>query len=588
MLYLKNKQASLNEFSIKQEQYNIILTQFDYLSTQNILNDEIQIQIDTLKFRFINILNQVEKIEQRTVYLETVISLVVKSDVLANKIRNLSAISARRFMTEEDDRTLQSAINDQKSVIDEIKFIDSEIETIKQDALDCSKNDFSSMPLVMHEKINNTQETIKQSLNEELERRSSLLEIKKSSELRQNKIDSLYRNLDLIQKILDKKTPMQTDDLLNSSFNSLEENLVYDNININHAEYTIYLNCLTTCKRLIQRSKQLINDFKLPITENTSSNSESPVFFNASLNRGSPTPSYHEYHELREIELRLDSLSHQIDLQTDVFETNLAKHAKLKKKFEKLDILLNDLVEKFHVYDLSFLNNPSKNNNETNEILELKYDQLKLDLDQINQLKKELNLFVLEKADLIKTNTINLNKSRTGSLNEGFNEAIYETDLKNDHEINEILERKSIQLEQLEQKCIAKLNDTKMHIDEFNENKNLIQLDLFRNKLDLALENFFYAKDFEEEEQQILLQQKQDAQIDALVPTKEIDEDNLLIETEDILLDQFDLDKVDQCEIELNGYNDEQPENKSEFNIYFNKTTELDIEKDYTEEVSKT
>ena len=279
------------------------------------------------------------------------ISLAVRSDLLANRIRNLSTLSARRFMAEEDDRSLQSAINDQKSVVDEMKQIQSEINNITEEALTSSENDLSQLPQSIHEKITNTQEAIKQSLNEELERRSSLLDIKRSTELRQNKIDSLNHNLELIQKIFDKKIPNEENEAQksSSSFNNslLEsESLVFDNINLNHSEYSRYLNSLTKCKKLIQNSKQLANELKLPT-------GSSPIFFSmASGSRSSPTPSYHEYHELREIELKLDSFAHQLDFQIDIFETNLAKHAKLDKKFEKLDKSLNDLVEKFHMYDL--------------------------------------------------------------------------------------------------------------------------------------------------------------------------------------------------------------------------------------------
>jgi RNase adaptor protein for sRNA GlmZ degradation len=75
----------------------------------------------------------------------------------------------------------------------------------------------------------------------------------------------------------------------------------------------------------------------------------------------------------------------------------------------------------------------------------------------------------LDKAELIKTNMIILNKSKS-NLTEGFNEAIYESDLKNDQEINEALKRKSSQLEQIEQKCISKMNEYKIKIEDINKN----------------------------------------------------------------------------------------------------------------------
>jgi len=257
----------------------------------------------------------------------------------------------------------------------------------------CVKNNTENLPIIFNEKISNTQETIRQSLSEELERRSSLLEIKKTTELKQNKMDCLNLNIDLIQNIFNQKIPDSCEDILelklDSNFKNLSETEtpLLDFINLNHSEYSIYLNCLSKCKKIINISKELVNELKLPLTSSTSP----LLFFGVSSgNRSSPAPSYHEYHELREIELKLDSFSHQLESQIDIFEANLAKHARLEKKFEKIDKSLNDLVEKFHIFNLSFLDNKGlSNNNESIEIMELENDQLKMDLDQCLQLKKE-------------------------------------------------------------------------------------------------------------------------------------------------------------------------------------------------------
>jgi hypothetical protein len=358
------------------------------LTTQNILNSEIEAEIETLKSRFTNLINSLDKIEERYLELEKVISLSSKADILANKIRNLSALSARRFMAEEDDRSLQSAINDQKSIIDEMKLFENEIEDIRKSALINCKNNANNLPIIFNEKILITQETIRQSLSEEFERRSSLLDIKRSTELKQNKLDCLNFNIELIQSIFNQKVPDDFEEASNLESKSQEiETPPTDLININNSEYSIYLNCLSKCKKIIQNSKELVNELKLPMNSTTS-----PILFFGvtSGNRSSPAPSYHDYHELREIELKLDSFSHQLESQIDIFEANLAKNAKLEKKFEKIDKSLNDLVEKFHIFNLSFLNSSGlNNNNESIEILELENDQLKIDLDQCLYLKKE-------------------------------------------------------------------------------------------------------------------------------------------------------------------------------------------------------
>ncbi len=250
---------------------------------------------------------------------------------------------------------------------------------------------------------------------------------------------------------------------------------------------------------------------------------------------------------------------------------------------------LNDLIEKFHLYDLSLLNN-SNSTGQNEQILELEHDQLRIDLDQINQLKKELNVFLMDKAELIKTNSINLNKSKSGTLNEGFNEAIYECDLRNDHELNEVIEIKSVQLQQIEQKCVNSLNEFKSRIDEMNRSKKQMKLDSFKTTLDFELPECNYAEESDDEtshenERYCLTGQAQ------FKMTQKEAEDNLLRESADILLNDLtnnendeerEADKI-EIELELDN-NNEKSSKQNAINIFFNKTTELDIQKDYNDD----
>ena len=167
-----------------------------------------------------------------------------------------------------------------------------------------------------------------------------------------------------------------------------------------------------------------------------------------------------------------------------------------------------------------------------------------------------------------------LNKSKS-NLTEGFNEAIYESDLKNDQEINEALKRKSSQLEQIEQKCISKMNEYRIKIEDISKNTKQNQIDSFKNTLDLDLDNLIEYSDCGDDEMN-------DFQIK---PSKNENEENLLIESDDILLNEIDIDKADNIEVEIEldtgkkntEYIKDTDPNK--VNIYFKKTTEIDIQK---------
>ncbi len=167
-----------------------------------------------------------------------------------------------------------------------------------------------------------------------------------------------------------------------------------------------------------------------------------------------------------------------------------------------------------------------------------------------------------------------LNKSKS-NLTEGFNEAIYESDLKNDQEINEALKRKSSQLEQIEQKCISKMNEYKIKIEDINKNTKQNQIDSFKNTLDLDLDNLVEYSDYGDDEMYDF----------KIKPSKNENEENLLIESDDILLNEIDIDKADNIEVEIELDTEKKyikdTDTNNKVNIYFKKTTEIDIQKQY-------
>ena len=65
-----------------------------------------------------------------------------------------------------------------------------------------------------------------------------------------------------------------------------------------------------------------------------------------------PTPSHQDFAELRDLELKLDSYEHDIDIQVDIFEQNLTKQTKIDKTFDDLSLKLLSLRKRFEEYYL--------------------------------------------------------------------------------------------------------------------------------------------------------------------------------------------------------------------------------------------
>ena len=506
---------------------SIIAAQCDCLREKNLLGNQAGDQLAKLKSRFAHLLDSVGPIETRITYLENLIRLATTTDGLAAKIRNLSALSARRFMAEEDDNSIQTAIQEHLSIIDQMKAFDADMNAVKQEATDLSQGDILQLPVVFYDKITNTQDVIRQSLNEELEHRSSLLEIKQHGEHKQNKMETLCQNLDIIRNILDTRIPLDSldhNEMKNSKSYKAETNSA--DLISNAPEYARFLLHLSKSKDIIQASKRLINELKQPMCGVSRANS--------------PAPTCLDYQELRELECQMDAYSREVDAQIDLFENNLARKAELEAKFDRLSKNLYELTEKFQMYELKSLNDSRIEGGPEDpvEMLELEYDKLRIDLEQINKVKCELNAFTYDRVDLIKSNLINLNQSKIGGLCQGFNQVISEVDLKKDAELSVKLEVISGDIVRIEETCLLKLNEFKYQIEQHNIDKKQTKLNKLRDTLDLELDNLVNLKYFN-------------------------DEEDLLIETEDILLDKVSMD----------GEADE-----NRMDVFFNKTTELNIE----------
>jgi len=185
----------------------VLNTQYEYLLQQNILGNEVGNQLKQLKNRYLRIVESELVIQSRIEYIEHIIIIAHNSDALANKIRNLSALSARRFMAEEDENSISTAIHEHHTVIDQMRLFEKEIKSLKEEACRISDNNLLHMPVAIYEKIVSTQDLIKQNLSEEIERQASLVEIKRSGEQQSDAMEQLNRNLDEIMEIMSAKNP---------------------------------------------------------------------------------------------------------------------------------------------------------------------------------------------------------------------------------------------------------------------------------------------------------------------------------------------------------------------------------------------
>ena len=227
----------------------------------------------------------------------------------------------------------------------------------------------------------------------------------------------------------------------------------------------------------------------------------SNVSMNASSGR-TPTPSHQDFNELRELEQKLDAYEHDIDIQVDIFEQNLAKQAKIDKAFDDLSLKLLHLQKRFDEYYLhpspvtieKIQASTEMEVSQSTQALEADYAKAKSDLDQIEYLHEDLNTLTSEKCELLREDNRNLNRSRMGTLQMSFNETIFELDLEKDNDLTVELNKFKGELELMREKCSARLNELKFKMEQKNINKKQRKLNFLRETLDLQLDTLVSLK----------------------------------------------------------------------------------------------
>ena len=170
----------------------------------------------------------------------------------------------------------------------------------------------------------------------------------------------------------------------------------------------------------------------------------------------------------------------------------------------------------------SDLDNILMDNSDINKsitLIEKEINKATATLNHINQIRLELAEVAREKAELLNEDNINLNRSRSGSLLEGFNETIFELDLYKDTEINIMLNKFHQDLDMLETSLNGKIGELKFKLEQQNITKKQKKLNLLRDTLDLQLDTLVSLQHY-----------------------NQIDFEDLAKESDDILLDKVALD----------------------------------------------
>jgi hypothetical protein len=117
-------------------------------------------------------------------------------------------------------------------------------------------------------------------------------------------------------------------------------------------------------------------------------------------------------------------------------------------------------------------------------------------LSYIASLRGEVTEIAREKTELLTEDNMNLNRSRCGSLLEGFNETIFELDLCKDNEMNVMLNKFHTDLDSIEAKLKAKVNEMRFKLEQQNIAKKQKKLNLLRDTLDLQLDTLVSLKQY--------------------------------------------------------------------------------------------
>lgn len=432
LFFLKSSYSEMGE---KRAQVDQLKLDLNTLITQYPIDEKYIQQLVKIEDRFEVLIKNIGFLKERAECIQIALNVSESSDQIANEVREIVTQNTRKFLAEEDECSIEVAINEQRQVINKMNEHQTKINDINKDLK--RKNLMARLPSATLEKLSVAQESLKQSINEELDRMSSLLQIQRTDEEKKSKLNTLNANLHQIETILNKEDYEIKETKAGERPRSvLEERIFTDDI-----ESAEYVSRLEMGKSLLNYSKQLISELKQPSLGNGNQLPASRT----------STPSPHDYHEMRDIEMKLDAYEHEIDIKLSDIQENAAKHKRLREQIEEIDkrlAILKDeqnsttsVLFQLDQVDLSTLDSKyNETKNEYNEIIELN-----------NQV---LNLYN-QSGDLIDLDALKIIPN-----------VIPSNALKQRYELGEKLSRVKAELKQIDVKYASKMNEIREKIDE--------------------------------------------------------------------------------------------------------------------------
>lgn len=425
----------LQDLSPNRKLLNALLYEVNSLSKN--LNETTSSFVDNLRSKFEQLVdNNLKNIEFRSNYLKAILSIAQKLDIISGKISNLSCSSARRFMAEEDDSSLHSAVEEQKSILDQMRMYEQEVDELKLEAKSLANDGHLQMPTIVYEKLNCIQETIRHNISEELDRRSSLLEIKQLNDFKENKIQQMDQNLKNLETIIFKKANVKINEDSFTSFFDCTLNDEALNENYDEEKIDYFLKKIAKCKDIISRNSLIFEEMSKPITQDDSRDDR-----------------------LENIRFSIKRYDYQIDQIVDLYEKSLAKQDYLEQRLKNLKNDLTSILKNFDLYT---------ENERGNCEPELVFDSLNIQHENI-----------LADIEKIKSLKIDVNKLKIDQKNESANNRNFVVDK---HLPVFLLDFVNL----VESEDSIKQNKLDMKINEYLNDLNMVE-DNYRNKLNKIL-----------------------------------------------------------------------------------------------------
>ncbi len=250
----------MSDLDDRRETMTNLNTLYNYLSNEVALKNTYQIELLKTQEKFNNITKNIKKIQDRLNYLEICINACHNLDIITTEIREITTNSTRKFLSEEEECSIQTAIDEQNNILEKLNQYLIEVKQLSDKLQACILQN-GRLPTVLNEKLTNAQEMLRQSLNEETDRMSSLTLIQLTDEEKKSKLNTLNANIQQIEKMLrhDRtKIDIYTDEP--RSVQDERRSIMDD------SDGEEYMHTLEICKNLLNYSKQLLIDLKNPVS----------------------------------------------------------------------------------------------------------------------------------------------------------------------------------------------------------------------------------------------------------------------------------------------------------------------------------